>query len=63
MTKSPPESDPAADNRGDDETRKLNAFLDSVIDNIPAMVFVKDAKHLRYEARLAAVLDTGGSRG
>ncbi|MET0794381.1 MAG: ATP-binding protein, partial [Polyangiaceae bacterium] len=31
------------------ETRKLNAFLDSIVDNIPAMVFVKDAEHLRYE--------------
>ena len=36
-------------NHSDDETRKLNAFLDSIIDNIPAMVFVKDAEHLRYE--------------
>ncbi len=33
----------------EDETRKLNAFLDSIVDNIPAMVFVKDAEHLRYE--------------
>ncbi|HEX3853303.1 MAG TPA: PAS domain-containing protein, partial [Polyangiaceae bacterium] len=33
----------------EDEMRKLNAFLDSIIDNIPAMVFVKDAEHLRYE--------------
>ncbi len=33
----------------EDETRKLNAFLDSIIENIPAMVFVKDAEHLRYE--------------
>ncbi|HEY2729441.1 MAG TPA: PAS domain-containing protein [Polyangia bacterium] len=32
-----------------DETLKLNAFLDSIVDNIPAMVFVKDAEHLRYE--------------
>src|SRR5260370_11543218 len=31
------------------ERRKLNAFLDSIVDNIPAMVFVKDAEHLRYE--------------
>ncbi|HET6281094.1 MAG TPA: PAS domain-containing protein, partial [Polyangia bacterium] len=31
------------------ETLKLNAFLDSIVDNIPAMVFVKDAEHLRYE--------------
>ncbi len=33
----------------DAELRKLNTFLDSIIDNIPAMVFVKDAHHLRYE--------------
>jgi PAS domain S-box-containing protein len=32
-----------------EETRKLNAFLDSIIENIPAMIFVKDAEHLRYE--------------
>jgi PAS domain S-box-containing protein len=35
--------------RSDAELRKLNAFLDSIIDNIPAMVFVKDAENLRYE--------------
>ncbi|HEV3189541.1 MAG TPA: PAS domain-containing protein, partial [Polyangiaceae bacterium] len=35
--------------RLDRERRKLNAFLDSIVDNIPAMVFVKDAEHLRYE--------------
>jgi len=40
----------ASDQRGpEDETLKLNAFLDSIVDNIPAMVFVKDAEHLRYE--------------
>jgi two-component system, cell cycle sensor histidine kinase and response regulator CckA len=33
----------------EEQTRNLNAFLDSIIDNIPAMVFVKDAEHLRYE--------------
>jgi two-component system cell cycle sensor histidine kinase/response regulator CckA len=32
-----------------DESKKLTAFLDSIVDNIPAMVFVKDAEHLRYE--------------
>ncbi len=40
---------PMAHGLAEDETRKLNAFLDSIIDNIPAMVFVKDAEHLRYE--------------
>jgi len=46
----PAQAAPASSERGDDdEVRKLNAFLDSIIDNIPAMVFVKDAEHLRYE--------------
>jgi PAS domain S-box-containing protein len=31
------------------DARTLNVFLDSIIDNIPAMVFVKDATTLRYE--------------
>jgi PAS domain S-box-containing protein len=50
MTQFDPDSraDPD-DDRSDAETRKLNAFLDSIIDNIPAMVFVKDAENLRYE--------------
>jgi PAS domain S-box-containing protein len=30
------------------EIRRSNIFLDSIIDNIPATVFVKDAKELRY---------------
>jgi PAS domain S-box-containing protein len=33
----------------DESTRKLNAFLDSILENIPTKVFVKDARHLRYE--------------
>ena len=31
------------------DIRTLVAFLDSIIDNIPAMVFVKNAETLRYE--------------
>jgi two-component system cell cycle sensor histidine kinase/response regulator CckA len=31
------------------DTRTLNSFLDSIIEHIPAMVFVKDAETLRYE--------------
>jgi two-component system, cell cycle sensor histidine kinase and response regulator CckA len=31
------------------EAGELSAFLDSIIEHIPAMVFVKDAKHLRFE--------------
>jgi PAS domain S-box-containing protein len=30
------------------ELRQANAFLDSVIDNIPDMVFIKDAEELRF---------------
>jgi PAS domain S-box-containing protein len=30
------------------ELRQANAFLDSVIDNIPNMVFIKDAEELRF---------------
>ncbi|HVR00570.1 MAG TPA: ATP-binding protein [Polyangia bacterium] len=31
------------------DVRTLNSFLDSIIEHIPAMVFVKDAETLRYE--------------
>ncbi|MBI2394063.1 MAG: PAS domain-containing protein [Deltaproteobacteria bacterium] len=31
------------------QIRRLNTFLDAIIDNMPAMVFVKDAAHLRFE--------------
>ncbi|HXI57965.1 MAG TPA: ATP-binding protein, partial [Polyangia bacterium] len=40
---------PTAEAGGDGEAARLNAFLDSIIDNIPTMVFVKDAVTLRYE--------------
>src|SRR5262245_16120052 len=51
MTKRNLDSELDADDRqgNEAELRKLNAFLDSIIENIPAMVFVKDAEHLRYE--------------
>lgn len=51
MTKRNPHGESDAEQREESEAelRKLNAFLDSIIDNIPAMVFVKDAEHLRYE--------------
>ncbi|HYQ03865.1 MAG TPA: ATP-binding protein [Polyangiaceae bacterium] len=51
MTNHDLDSDPDAGSRERSaaELRKLNAFLDSIIDNIPAMVFVKDADNLRYE--------------
>lgn len=30
------------------ELRRMNAFLDSIIENIPDMIFIKDAKDLRF---------------
>ena len=35
--------------RAEEETQRANRFLDSIIENIPAMVFMKDAEHLRFE--------------
>ena len=40
----------------------LTTFLDSIIDNIPAMVFVKDAETLRYERFNRAGEDLTGLR-
>lgn len=34
--------------RVEKELRKSNAFLDSIIENIPHMIFIKDAKELRF---------------
>jgi PAS domain S-box-containing protein len=34
--------------RAEDELRQTNAFLDSIIENIPDMVFLKDAINLRF---------------
>ncbi len=31
------------------ELRRANLFLDSIVENIPDMIFVKDAEHLRFE--------------
>jgi PAS domain S-box-containing protein len=39
----------AADRRAQEEAQRLNTFLDSIVENIPAMVFVKDAEGLRYQ--------------
>jgi PAS domain S-box-containing protein len=38
-----------SEKRSEAETRTVNRFLDSIIENIPAMVFVKDARELRFE--------------
>ncbi|NTW17692.1 MAG: PAS domain S-box protein, partial [Syntrophaceae bacterium] len=34
--------------RADEEIRRVTAFLDSIVENIPNMIFVKDAKELRF---------------
>jgi PAS domain S-box-containing protein len=34
--------------RAEDGLREANAFLDSIVENIPNMIFVKDAKDLRF---------------
>jgi len=34
--------------RAQDDLRRTRAFLDTVIENVPAMLFVKDPKELRY---------------
>jgi len=34
--------------RAEEELRRINAFLDSIVENIPNMIFLKDAKELRF---------------
>ena len=34
--------------RADEENDRVNMFLDSIVENIPNMIFVKDAKELRF---------------
>ena len=34
--------------RAEGELRQLNSYLDSIIENIPDMIFLKDAKDLRF---------------
>lgn len=34
--------------RIEDELKRVNVFLDSIIENIPAMIFIKDAEELRF---------------
>ena len=36
--------------RADQELHETNAFLDSVLEHIPSMIFVKDARELRYRS-------------
>jgi PAS domain S-box-containing protein len=35
-------------NDAEDELRKTNSFLSTLLENIPNMIFVKDAEHLRF---------------
>jgi len=34
--------------QGEEELRRTNVFLDSIVENIPDMIFLKDAKELRF---------------
>jgi PAS domain-containing protein len=34
--------------KAEDDLRRLNAFLDSIVENIPDMIFLKDAQRLRF---------------
>src|SRR5882672_2033616 len=40
---------PGDPQRSEDDARRLTMFLDSIVENIPAMVFVKDADELRMQ--------------
>jgi PAS domain S-box-containing protein len=33
----------------EEELEKINSFLDSIVENVPIMLFVKDAAHLRFQ--------------
>jgi PAS domain S-box-containing protein len=41
--------DVTKERKAEDDLARLRAFLDSIVENIPDMVFVKDATHLRFE--------------
>jgi PAS domain S-box-containing protein len=41
-------NDVTARKRGEDELRRMEKFLDSIVENIPDMIFVKEAKELRF---------------
>jgi len=34
--------------KAEEETRRINVFLDSIVEHIPNMIFLKDAKELRF---------------
>ena len=42
------EQDIAARKRAEEDLRRTNLFLDSIIENIPTMLFLKDARALRF---------------
>jgi len=41
--------DVTSSKQAEDELVRANAFLDNIIEHVPAMIFVKDAKDLRYQ--------------
>jgi PAS domain S-box-containing protein len=46
--------------RAEAELKAANRFLDSLIDNLPVMIFLKDARSLRYVRQNRATLDLLG---
>jgi two-component system, cell cycle sensor histidine kinase and response regulator CckA len=63
VTTPPSVGAPPGDPHATREIRTLNAFLDSIIENIPFVVFVKDAETLRFErVNRAGELMLGQSR-
>ena len=41
--------DGGARRRDADELKRVNAFLDSIVEHVPLMIFVKEARELRFE--------------
>lgn len=46
--------------RAQEETRRAESFLDSIIENVPSMIFVKDARELRFVRLNRAFLNLVG---
>ena len=41
--------------RAEDEIRNMTGFLNSIIENIPMMLFVKEARELRFERLVSSM--------
>jgi PAS domain S-box-containing protein len=54
--------DLTAQNKARDEIKQVNAFLDSIVENIPVLLFVKGADTLRFERINKALEDLVGYR-